>query len=369
MDTVKTTKTDELKGAKTMEAVVKTESGYDNMELKQIPIPEVTGDKVLLKVAYTGICGTDIHTFKGQYANAVTPLVLGHEFSGEVVEVGPDVKTLKPGDRVTSETTFATDGTCVYCQDKEYNLCPNRVGIGTKANGSMANYVLTREESAHILPDSISYKMAAMSEPLASCVHAMYQKTPFTLHDTLLIMGPGPMGLLSLQIAKEIGAFVIVSGITKDADRLQIAKELGADIIVDTQKEDLAKVVMDATDGVGVTKVYDCSGATPAVNSALPLIRKGGTFQQVGLFAKPMNELDERSIIQHEITYRGSRSQNPYDWAIALHLESKGAINQDAMITKVFDLEHWRDAFDAMMAGKELKVMIASNPDDPDLAD
>ncbi|WP_426291518.1 zinc-binding dehydrogenase, partial [Lactiplantibacillus plantarum] len=85
----------------------------------------------------------------------------------------------------------------------------------------------------------------------------------------------------------------------KDADRLQIAKELGADIIVDTQKEDLAKVVMDATDGVGVTKVYDCSGATPAVNSALPLIRKGGTFQQVGLFAKPMNELDERSIIQH----------------------------------------------------------------------
>ena len=168
-----------------------------------------------------------------------------------------------------------------------------------------------------------------------------------------------------MQIAKEIGAFVIVSGITKDADRLQIAKELGADIIVDTQKEDLAKVVMDATDGVGVTKVYDCSGATPAVNSALPLIRKGGTFQQVGLFAKPMNELDERSII----TYRGSRSQNPYDWAIALHLESKGAINQDAMITKVFDLEHWRDAFDAMMAGKELKVMIASNPDDPDLAD
>ena len=105
-----------------MEAVVKTEAGYDNMKLKQIPIPEVTGDKVLLKVAYTGICGTDIHTFKGQYANAVTPLVLGHEFSGEVVEVGPDVKKLKPGDRVTSETTFATDETCIYCQNKEYNL-------------------------------------------------------------------------------------------------------------------------------------------------------------------------------------------------------------------------------------------------------
>ncbi|WP_353989507.1 zinc-binding dehydrogenase [Pediococcus argentinicus] len=360
MDSVKT---------KTMQAVVKTEPGNDNMELKQIDIPEVTGNRVLLKVAYTGICGTDIHTFRGQYANAVTPLVLGHEFSGKVVEVGPDVKDLKPGDRVTSETTFDTCGHCVYCKAGEYNLCENRVGIGTKANGSMANYVLTREESCHVLPDNVSYKMAAMSEPLASCVHAMYQKTPFTLHDKILIIGPGPMGLLSLQIAKEIGAYTIVSGITKDSERLQIAKELGADQIVDTQKDDLEKVIMDATDGVGVTKVYDCSGAAPAVNAALPLLRKGGTFQQVGLFAKPMNELDERSIIQHEISYVGSRSQNPYDWPIALHLESKGAINQDKMITKVFDLEHWRDAFDAMIAGQELKVMIASNPDDPDFKD
>lgn len=352
---------------KMMEAVVKTDDGYDNMTLKKVPVPEVTGNHVLLKVAYTGICGTDIHTFKGQYANSVTPIVLGHEFSGKVEKVGPDVKSLKPGDRVTSETTFATCGKCVYCKAHEYNLCENRVGIGTKANGSMANYVLTREESCHVLPKNVSYQLAAMSEPLSCCVHAMYQKTPFTLHDTLLIMGPGPMGLLSLQIAKEIGAFTIVSGITKDAERLQIAKELGADIIVDTQKQDLAKVVMDATNGVGVTKVYDCSGAVPAVNAALPLLRKGGTFQQVGLFAKPKNELDERSIIQHEITYRGSRSQNPYDWPIALHLESKGAIAKDRMITKVFDLEHWRGAFEAMMAGQELKVLIASNPDDPSL--
>lgn len=351
---------------KTMEAVEKTKAGYDNMELKQIPVPEVTGDKVLMKVAYTGICGTDIHTFKGQYENAVTPLVLGHEFSGRVVKVGPDVKNVKPGDRVTSETTFATDNTCVYCQNKEYNLCPNRTGIGTKANGSMANYVLTREESVHILPDSVSYKLGAMSEPLASCVHAMYQKSPVEFHDTVLIIGPGPMGLLSLQIAKEIGAFTIVSGIDKDADRLEIAKQLGADLVVNTQKESLEKAIMDATDGIGVTKVYDCSGAAPAVNEALPLLKKEGVFQQVGLFAKPMNELDESTIIQHEITYRGSRSQNPFDWDITMHLEGKGVIDEDKMVTKVFDLEHWRDAFEAMMAGKELKVMIASNPDDPD---
>lgn len=352
---------------KTMKAVVKSENGYDNMSLKEIPVPEVTGNKVLLKVAYTGICGTDIHTFKGEYANARYPLVLGHEFSGEVVKVGPDVKNLKPGDRVTSETTFETCGECVYCKAKQYNLCDHRRGIGTVQNGAMANYVLTREESCHVLPDNVSYKLAAMSEPLAGCVHAMYQKTPVKFGDKILIIGPGPMGLLSLQIAKNIGATVIVSGVTKDENRLKIAKELGADYIVDTMKEDLKAVVDKLTNGVGLDKVYDCSGAVPAVNQAISLLHKGGTLQQVGLFAKPKNELDLSTIIQHEITYRGSRSQNPYDWPLAVFLESKGVIDSDKMVTKVFDLDHWRDAFEAMMAGQELKVMIASNPDDPDL--
>lgn len=351
---------------KKMKAVLKSAPGFDHMSLEEIDVPEVKGDRVLMKVAYTGICGTDIHTYKGEYKNAVTPLVLGHEFSGQVVAVGEDVTKVKVGDRVTSETTFDTCGECVYCKEKQYNLCEKRSGIGTKAFGSMANYVLTREESVHILPDNVSYKLAAMSEPLASCVHAMYQLTPLDFHDTILIIGPGPMGLLSLQIAKEIGAFTIVSGVTKDADRLKIAKELGADIVVNTQEEDLAQIIADVTNGVGVDKVYDCSGAIPAVNAALPLIRKGGVLQQVGLFAKDLNELDERTIIQHEITYQGSRSQNPYDWPIAIHLESKGAINEEKMVTAVFDLEHWRDAFEAMMAGKELKVLIASNPGELD---
>lgn len=347
---------------KKMQAVLKSEPGHDHMSLQEIDVPEVTGDKVLMKVAYTGICGTDIHTFRGLYKNAVTPLVLGHEFSGQVVAVGEAVTKVKVGDRVTSETTFETCGDCIYCRDKKYNLCDKRSGIGTKAFGSMANYVLTREESVHIIPDNVSYKLAAMSEPLASCVHAMYQLTPFDFHDKVLIIGPGPMGLLSLQIAKEIGAFTIVTGVTKDSDRLQIAKELGADIVVNTQEEDLRQIVMEATDGLGVDKVYDCSGIIQAVNQALPLVRKGGVFQQVGIFADDKNELDERTIIQHEITYQGSRSQNPYDWDIAIHLEAKGAIDEDRMVTAVFDLEHWREAFDAMVAGKELKVLIASNP-------
>jgi L-iditol 2-dehydrogenase/D-arabitol-phosphate dehydrogenase len=130
---------------------------------------------------------------------------------------------------------------------------------------------------------------------------------------------------------------------------------------VNTQKQDLAEIVLEETNGLGVDKVYDASGAIMAVNAALPLIKKGGDFVQVGLFKDKMNELDLESIIQREINYVGSRSQNPYDWPIALHLLAKGAINIDEMITKTFSLVDWRTAFESVMSGDEIKVMIQSN--------
>ena len=346
---------------KMMKGVSKQAPGYDQMEFIDLPVPEATEDKVLIKVAYTGICGSDIHTFKGEYKNPTTPVVLGHEFSGQVVAVGEKVTSVKVGDRVTSKTTFYVCCEFDYCQNKQYNLCSNRKGIGTQQNGSMANYVLAREESIHILPDHLSYEGAAMSEPLACCVHAMYQKSHLELQDTIIIMGPGPIGLFLLQIAKEIGAFVIMTGITKDAHRLDLAKKLGADVVVDTMQEDLTAIVNQLTEGYGVDKVYDASGAAPAVNASLPLIRKQGQFVQVGLFANKLVELDTESIIQREIEYIGSRSQNPYDWPIAIHLLAKGAINIDEMITKKYPLDEWREAFDKVMEGNEIKVMIESN--------
>jgi Threonine dehydrogenase and related Zn-dependent dehydrogenases len=348
--------------SKMMKGVSKQNPGYDQMEYIDLEVPEAVDDKVLIKVAYSGICGSDVHTFKGEYKNPTTPVVLGHEFSGEVVAVGDDVDKVKVGDRVTSETTFEVCNECDYCKEKNYNLCNKRRGVGTQQNGSMANYVLAREESVHILPDELSYEGAAMTEPLACCVHAMYQKSKLELQDKIIITGPGPIGLFLLQIAKDIGAFVIMTGITKDAHRLELAKKLGADIVVDTLEEDLADIVNQVTNGKGVDKVYDASGAVPAVNASLPLLKKQGQFIQVGLFANKMTDLDTESIIQREIDYVGSRSQNPYDWPIAIHLLSKGAINIDEMITKKYVLDDWRQAFEKAIAGEEIKVLIESNP-------
>ena len=155
-----------------MKAVVKTETGFDHMQYTDIPEPKATGDLVKIKIAYSGICGTDLHAFKGTYASTKPPVVLGHEFSGVVTEIGPDVKNVKVGDRVTSETTFKTCGVCPMCKSKDYNLCGNRQGIGTQINGSMAEYLVSREESVHVLPDNVSLLSAALTEPLACGVHA-----------------------------------------------------------------------------------------------------------------------------------------------------------------------------------------------------
>ena len=156
---------------------------------------------------------------------------------------------------------------------------------------------------------------------------------------------------------------VIITGITKDKPRLDLAKEIGIDLTVDSLVEDLREVILKETDGYGVDKILDCSGSVYAVNNALPLIKKKGDFVQIGLFSKKMNELDQESIIQREIRYIGSRSQKPSSWVLALDLLANNKIATDKMITKIFSLENTRNAFEAVMSGKEIKVLIKSNED------
>lgn len=155
-----------------MKALLKTKLGPGNLEVAEVEEPQVGKDQVKILVKYSGICGTDIHTFQGHY-KVSAPVILGHEFSGEVVEVGKNVTEFQPGDRVTSETTFYICGKCKYCQSGDYNLCSSRKGLGTQQNGSFTKYVIARKESVHRLPEHVDYLSAAMTEPLACAHHAV----------------------------------------------------------------------------------------------------------------------------------------------------------------------------------------------------
>lgn len=341
-----------------MKAVVKMLAGHDGMAYKDIPIPEATGDLVQIKIAYSGICGTDLHAFKGSYASTKPPVVLGHEFSGVVTAVGPDVTQIKVGDRVTSETTFKTCGTCPMCKEKNYNLCGNRQGIGTQINGSMAEYLVSREESVHKIPDNVSMLSASLTEPLACGVHAVMEKGKVQKGEVCVVFGAGAIGQMVAQVAKSQGAIVIVAGLSNDAERFDIARNAGADRCVDQQTEDLKAIVMEMTDGVGADKCFECSGAVPAANTALEIVRRKGYVIQMGVFSKPQALIGTDLILHKEIVYVGSRSQKPSSWVTALELLAAGTVVPEKIVTSLHTLENWRDGFDKLGRGEGAKGVI-----------
>ena len=341
-----------------MKAVVKTDVGMDNMEYMDIPEPEVSGDLVKIKVAYSGICGTDLHAFKGTYPSTKPPVILGHEFSGIVTEVGPDVKKIKVGDRVTSETTYKTCGVCPMCLSKDYNLCGNRQGIGTQINGSMAEYLVNREESIHVLPDSVSLKSASLTEPLACGVHAVLEKGNVQAGDVCVVFGAGAIGQMVAQVAKGQGATVIVAGLTRDKNRFELAKAAGVDRCVDQQTEDLKQIIMDMTNNVGADKCFECSGAVPALNKALEIVRRKGTVVQMGVFENSHETIWTDLILHREIVYVGSRSQKPSSWVTALKLMEEKKVVPETIIGEYVTLENWRQGFDNMIKGEVTKGVI-----------
>ncbi|EHL78201.1 zinc-binding dehydrogenase [Bacillus smithii] len=339
-----------------MKALLKTKLGPGNLEVAEVEEPQVGKDQVKILVKYSGICGTDIHTFQGHY-KVSAPVILGHEFSGEVVEVGENVTEFQPGDRVTSETTFYICGKCKYCQSGDYNLCSSRKGLGTQQNGSFTKYVIARKESVHRLPEHVDYLSAAMTEPLA-CAHHAVSKSAIKKGDVVVVLGPGPIGLLTAQIAKTYGTTVVITGLSNDKIRLEKAKELGIDYAVNIQEEDINALVQSLTDGYGADIVLECTGAVPAVNTGLDLLKKKGQFVQVGIFKNPEIPIDSEKIIQKELTFIGSRSQKPSDWEPSLALMNEKLVNAKALVTHQFDITQWDEAYKVIKNGESIKVIL-----------
>ncbi|WP_099159547.1 zinc-binding dehydrogenase [Virgibacillus ndiopensis] len=339
-----------------MKALVKTAHGFGNLKIQDKEEPQVGIGQVKIEVKYAGICGSDIHTYEGNYKVGV-PVTLGHEFSGEVVEVGENVTEFKPGDRVTSETTFYICGECNYCQSGDYNLCNYRKGLGTQQDGGFAKYLIARKESVHKLPENVDYQSAAMTEPLA-CTHHAVAKTEIDEGDIVVVIGPGPIGLFTAQVAKSRGAKVLITGLTNDKVRLEKAKELGIDYAVNAQEEDIKEIVNELTDGYGADVVFECSGAVPAARQGLDLLRKKGQYGQVGLFADPQVQFDLEKIIQKEIRVVGSRSQKSTDWEPSLALMNDGRVNAKAMVTHEFDITQWDEAYQVIKSGEAIKVLL-----------
>src|SRR5580704_11210757 len=220
------------RGGPTMRALVKTGAKVEDLELREWPDPTPAPDEVKLRVAAAGICGTDIHIIKGEWP-CNPPVVLGHEFCGTIVAVGSQVRRIKLNDRVVASNPAQTCGNCYHCRVGNPFMCLQRISAGYMIDGAFAEYICIREERCHVLPDHVSFRQAALGEPMSVAIHAVIERTTVHAGDLVLVSGAGSVGLLTMLVAKLEGARVIVAGITKDRPRLALAQELGADIVVD----------------------------------------------------------------------------------------------------------------------------------------
>ncbi len=340
-----------------MKAVMKVDRGAGNVELRDIEEPTARAGQVKIEVQAAGICGTDLHIYKDEF-KTIPPVVLGHEVAGKVVAVGAEVEGVEIGTRVTTETYFSTCGTCRYCRSGHENLCLNRKSIGSGVNGGFTRYVIVPAKNIHRLPDNLALEAAALTEPLACVVHAVQTQQSIKAGDIAVIAGPGAIGLLTLQVLKASGATVVMLGTDSDSHRLQLASTLGADYTLNVQQQDPLALLQDITpEGMGADVVYECSGAGPAAQQLLQLVRRQGRYVQVGLFGKSVAwDLDQ--VCYRELIVTGSNASTPSAWIRALQLLAQGAVNTEALITHRFPVTEWQAAFDLFEAKAGIKTIL-----------
>lgn len=332
-----------------MTAALKTAKG--DFSIEEVEIPELQKpDWVLARVKVAGICGTDLRHWKKEDPHLECK-IMGHELAGEVVSVGPEVKNVKPGDRVVIETVLGDDS-CEWCNIQQYNICPNLYKVRVESvSQAFAQFVSGPAKKFYKLPDHVSYEEAALLDTFSVGLHAV-QLSGLKLNDKVAVIGSGCIGLGQLQLAKIAGADVIVFDIVDSS--LELAKELGADVVVNTKKEDAYKKLMEFTNNRGADITFECAGGS-AMEMTLPLAttltRIGGKVVIVGGFAegKTTTEMEWQRIQMSEIKLIPSASYSFWDiypeMQMCLDLLAKGKLNAKKMITHNFPIEEINEAF------------------------
>jgi L-iditol 2-dehydrogenase len=340
-----------------MKGLVKYELGEGFVELREIEEKDPAPHEVKIEVRAAGICGSDLHILHGDINIPVAPpVVIGHEFSGVVVQKGAEVgDEIEIGARVTGEPSAYVCGSCRYCRSEYYNLCPERRIIGYTADGCFAPYC--NAVLVHRLPDGVNFKAASITEPLACAVHGVIEQTGISAGDSVAVLGPGPLGLLAAQVARAEGGIVTVCGIGQDRERLRLADSLGMHRTVNTEAEDALQEMRDATGGYGADVVLECSGSEQAVRLGLEMVRKRGKYTQMGLFGRTIN-VDFEKIAFKEIRLSGFVSQRRPAWKRALALMEHGVIDTEKIITHEFPLTEWEDAFRSVEEKKAVKAVL-----------
>ncbi|KIX07667.1 D-xylulose reductase A [Rhinocladiella mackenziei CBS 650.93] len=337
--------------------------GVKDVFFEDRPIPQLASPHdVLLQVNYTGICGSDVHYWQhGQIGHFVVkdPMVLGHESAGTVVDVGANVTTLKKGDRVAMEPGIPCRR-CVRCKEGKYNLCSDMAFAATPPyDGTLAKYYVLPEDCCYHLPDSMTLEEGALMEPLSVAVHITKQ-SGLKPGDTAVIFGAGPVGLLCGAVAKALGAKKVVA-VDINTERLEFATAFAATSSFVPAKVSAAENAQRLKDEnelpMGADVAIDASGAEPSVQTAIHVLRMGGTYVQGGMGRDEIT-FPIMAACTKELTVKGSFRYGPGDYQMAVDLVSGGRVDVKQLISRKVGFDEAEQAFEDVKAGKAIKVLI-----------
>jgi len=333
---------------------------YNQLQLEDVPVPEIGPEDVLVRVKACGICGSDVHGLDGSTGRRQPPIVMGHEASGVIAKVGSAVAGWKQGEPVTFDSTVYC-GECDFCKAGQINLCDNRQVLGVSCDdyrrqGAFAEYVSVPQHILYRLPDNVGFEQAAMAEPVSIALHAV-RRVELTGNQTAVVVGSGMIGLFVLQWLKLSGCKQVVA-VDVDQRRLGLARELGADVVLNAEGCDVRDEVLRRTGGRGAHVVFEVVGTNEAVRTAIGLVRKGGSLILVGNVAAEV-EFPLQSVVTRQISLYGSCASCG-QYAESLNAIATGRINVDALISATAPLSEGADWFRRLYAGDEglMKVIL-----------
>ncbi len=319
-----------------MKALVLTH--YNHFEYQEAPRPDVGAEGVLIEVKACGICGSDVHGMDGSSGRRRPPIIMGHEASGVIAEVGQGVTGFQSGDRVTFDSTIYC-GRCHFCRQGAVNLCDDRRVLGVsceefRQEGAFAQFVSVPQHIVYRLPETLSFEHAAMVEPASVAVHGV-GRLPIQLGDTALVVGTGMIGLLALQALKAAGCGRII-GVDLSPSRLELARQLGADETINPKEVDVVPYIMKATDGRGIDVAVEAVGAEATVAAAVGSVRKGGSVALIGNLA-PQFEVAVQTVVTRQLTLFGSYA-SAGEYPRCLEMIARGSLDVDPLISAVAPL-------------------------------
>ena len=342
-----------------MKAVVKYADKPGATDLRDVPVPEIGTSDVLVEVAYVGVCGTDPHLHRNASAfKFERPFILGHEFAGTIVKAGSEVKGFAVGERVTSETHAEFCGKCALCRQNKYPLCRERKGFGFHVDGAFTKFVKVPQRILHRVPEGVSLKEASVTEPFCVAYKALVSNSRIVPGDTVVVIGPGPIGILCVKVAQLCGAAeTVVIGTEGDDKRLALSKEFGATITINSTKDDPLKRIKSLGDGYGANLVVDTAGIAETLQLSMQAVRPAGQITKIGWGTKPVNfSLDP--IVAKSVTLQGHFSHTWDTWEHCLTLMGKKMIDLNKIITHEYSIDQWEKAFELVETKAAMKVVL-----------